>query len=209
MSKNNKEECPYILWDDKIVYEGRWLRAKQISFKKGENGIPGIWQIAERATKPKDVDVAGICIFGILKKDGKKYLVLIKQYRIPLKAWCIELPAGLVDKEKESIREAGLRELKEETGYTISKVLVEPKNIQTLNPGLTDDSVQYMVVEIDGDDEINMNPKQNLEEHECIEVILIETDKVYDYLEDLGNTVQVQAPVYTFALALKFNSLFL
>lgn len=167
-----------------------------------------IWQIAERATKPKDADVAGICVIGILKKDGKKFLVLIKQFRIPVKAWCIEFPAGLVDKEKESIIQAGLRELKEETGYVANKIILEPKNIQCLNPGLTDDSVQFMIVEIDGDSEINQNPKQSLEDHECLSVILIETDKIFDYLDKLEKSVQVEAFVYTLAAALKFNSFF-
>lgn len=115
---------------------------------------------------------------------------------------------GLVDKEKESIIEAGLRELKEETGYVADKVILEPRNIQCLNPGLTDDSVQFMVVEIDGDNEINKNPKQSLEEHECLSVVLVETDKVFDYLDKLEKSVQVEAFVYTLGIALKFNSCF-
>uniref|UniRef100_A0A0N5BXN9 Nudix hydrolase domain-containing protein n=1 Tax=Strongyloides papillosus TaxID=174720 RepID=A0A0N5BXN9_STREA len=208
MSNNKEEECPYILWDDKVVYEGRWLRAKQVSFKRKENGTPGIWQIAERATKPKDADVAGICVIGILKKKGQKFLVLIKQYRIPIKSWCIEFPAGLVDKEKESIIQAGLRELKEETGYVADKVILEPRNIQCLNPGLTDDTVQFMVVEIDGDNEVNQNPKQSLEDHECLSVVLVEMDKIFDYLDKLEKSVQVEAFVYTLAIGLNFNSIF-
>ena len=42
--------------------------------------------------------------------------VLVKQYRPPLDAYTIELPAGLID-ANETPQEAAIRELKEETGY--------------------------------------------------------------------------------------------
>uniref|UniRef100_A0AC35UHV1 Nudix hydrolase domain-containing protein n=1 Tax=Rhabditophanes sp. KR3021 TaxID=114890 RepID=A0AC35UHV1_9BILA len=203
----NNEECPYVLWDEKVVFDGRWMRAKQVNFKKGTDGKPGVWQMSSRATKPKDVEVAGICVIAILKKNGKKFIVLVKQYRIPVKSYCIEFAAGLVD-NGDSVTSAGLRELKEETGYTASKVISQPRNIQCLNPGLTDDSVQFMVVEIDGDPPENLNPVQCLEEDETVSVILVETGELLTYLDSLGKSVQVEAMVYSFALALNFQSFF-
>ena len=47
------------------------------------------------------------------------HVLLVEQYRVPLKAQCIELPAGLVGDETagEAIETAAARELEEETGY--------------------------------------------------------------------------------------------
>jgi ADP-ribose pyrophosphatase len=48
------------------------------------------------------------------------HVILVEQYRVPLGANCLELPAGLVGDEEagEAIEAAALRELEEETGYT-------------------------------------------------------------------------------------------
>lgn len=114
--------------------------------------------------------------------------------------------------ENETVETAGLRELKEETGYTATKVsktfTINPPLIkqyhhsfllfffsdenagciyysfsqvifqvlslsegkQGLDPGLTDDSVNFLRVEIDGDAEENKNPVQKLDEAEHVEV---------------------------------------
>lgn len=47
-------------------------------------------------------------------------LVFVRQYRHNLKAYTIELPAGTVD-GSESVEQAALRELREETGYTATR----------------------------------------------------------------------------------------
>jgi ADP-ribose pyrophosphatase len=54
--------------------------------------------------------------------DGK--VLLVEQYRVPLGANCLELPAGLVGDEDagETIEAAALRELEEETGYTAASM---------------------------------------------------------------------------------------
>lgn len=54
--------------------------------------------------------------------DG--HVILVEQYRVPLGANCLELPAGLVgdDEAGEAIEVAALRELEEETGYTAERM---------------------------------------------------------------------------------------
>ena len=53
--------------------------------------------------------------------DGR-HVILVEQYRVPLKVQCLELPAGLVgdDSAGEAAQVAAERELEEETGYRAS-----------------------------------------------------------------------------------------
>ncbi|MFW2829848.1 NUDIX hydrolase [Sphingomonas sp. ID0503] len=52
------------------------------------------------------------------------HVLLVEQYRVPLRAQCLELPAGLVGDESagEAIEAAAARELEEETGYRPERI---------------------------------------------------------------------------------------
>eukprot|EP00241_Pyramimonas_parkeae_P022947 CAMPEP_0114290952 /NCGR_PEP_ID=MMETSP0059-20121206/8222_1 /TAXON_ID=36894 /ORGANISM="Pyramimonas parkeae, Strain CCMP726" /LENGTH=217 /DNA_ID=CAMNT_0001412407 /DNA_START=50 /DNA_END=703 /DNA_ORIENTATION=+ len=109
------------------------------------------WQMAERPrAKPREPGSAdAVCVFCIVKKKGEgSKLVVVKQFRPPLGKFTVELPAGLID-EGESFQEAALRELKEETGY--SGRIVGSSGVQYLSPGLTNECVRTVTVEVDGD----------------------------------------------------------
>jgi len=80
------------------------------------------WESAERRTRPTKSDIDGVGIVAILEKETGPEIVLQKQYRPPIDKIVIEIPAGLVD-EGETAEEAAIRELKEETGYVVGKVL--------------------------------------------------------------------------------------
>jgi 8-oxo-dGTP pyrophosphatase MutT (NUDIX family) len=62
-------------------------------------------------------------ILAILEKPTGPEILLQKQFRAPLNKITIELPAGLVD-EGETVEQAAVRELKEETGFvgTVSEM---------------------------------------------------------------------------------------
>ena len=66
-------------------------------------------------------------IVGIIAVTDAGELVLVEQYRIPVSARCIELPAGLADVPGEPLVETAKRELLEETGFAADKarLLVE------------------------------------------------------------------------------------
>lgn len=66
----------------------------------------------------------GCVIYPVLKSDPEK-IVLIRQYRYPLGRFIYELPAGLIE-EGETPEQAAMRELKEETGYTLEVVQGDP-----------------------------------------------------------------------------------
>lgn len=59
----------------------------------------------------------GVSILPI--RDGK--VLLQRQYRYPVRSWQWELPGGFID-PGETPEEAAVRELGEETGYTVKKL---------------------------------------------------------------------------------------
>lgn len=78
----------------------------------------GGWEFVERP------GITGIAILVALTNDGQ--IVLIEQYREPVGALVIELPAGLAGDEAEGAHEplaaAALRELQEETGFAAGAI---------------------------------------------------------------------------------------
>ena len=91
---------------EETVWEGRFIAAKR----------RGKWEYVSRTR-----GVSAAVILAI--DDG--HVVLVEQYRVPLGAWCLELPAGLIgdDREGEPVEVAAIRELEEETGYRASSMV--------------------------------------------------------------------------------------
>lgn len=98
------------------------------------------WEFATR-TNASDVAV-------LVPVTDQGEVVLIEQYRIPVKARVIELPAGLVGDQgdpDEPVLEAAQRELEEETGYTASRM-----SLLTQCPsssGMSDEIVTFFLAE--------------------------------------------------------------
>ena len=128
--------------------------------------------------------------------------MLVKQFRPPINSYSIEFPAGLIDKG-ESAKEAGLRELKEETGtvcYTfkmseylirftgyIGKYISESPPI-SVECGMTNQLDIIINVEIDMDAKENLEPETELEEQEYIEVFFVQKKNL---LKELISKIQL------------------
>ncbi len=79
----------------------------------------------------------GVIVYGVWGSDR---LVLIRQFRYPVNGYVYEFPAGLVE-PGESPLSAGVRELFEETGLTLSPVEAGPYSRPFFTSvGMTDES---------------------------------------------------------------------
>ncbi|MFH1428072.1 MAG: NUDIX hydrolase [Patescibacteria group bacterium] len=114
----------------KNLWQGKFLKVIGKEFYN-KNGSKEIWECIER------VGSRGIvAIFAITKN---KELILAKQFRFPIENYIVELPAGLLDKEGESPKEAAKRELLEETGYKAEKLIYI--NVGYFNAGMNNSKI--------------------------------------------------------------------
>jgi len=144
------------------------------------------WEHAERPTRPKNSEVDGVGIVAILDKPTGPEIILQKQFRPPINAVTIEVPAGLID-AGETPEEAAIRELKEETGYVgvVSETTPVMFNGSFSNPGFCNTNLRMIHVTIDLSLPENQSPKPELEENEFIEVFTIPLKDFYPELKKL------------------------
>jgi len=89
--------------ESRRVYEGRVvsLRVDRVALPDGHSALR---EVAEHAP-----------VVVIVPLDGEGNVLLVRQYRLPVEQFLLELPAGGID-PGENIEEAVQRELREETG---------------------------------------------------------------------------------------------
>ncbi|MBW9204939.1 NUDIX hydrolase [Mumia sp. zg.B17] len=82
---------------------------------------------------------------GVVALDDQGRVLLLEQYRHPVRERLVELPAGLLDIEGESAADAAARELAEETDLVAS----EWSHLVTLrsSPGFTDERVEVYLAQ--------------------------------------------------------------
>ena len=105
-------------------------------------------------------------------------LVIIKQFRVPINDYVIELPAGLLD-GRENFEDAVRRELKEETGLDL--VSIDKENTKEkvyISGGMTDESVALVYCTCKG-----IVSKDNLEDDEDIEVMMLSKEEAIDLIK--------------------------
>lgn len=110
-------------------------------------------------------------------KEKPKQVLVIANFRPPIRKFCLEFPAGIVD-PAGTIDENGIREVKEETGYTATVSHHEFNGVVIRNdPWKSTEYGKSLIVDIDGDAEVNINPKQHLESDENIIVYKLNMGK--------------------------------
>lgn len=155
--------------------EAKWLNVVQSKFEHKDK--KGNWLFVSRN---KDLDKIpkpdAVIIVATIRQDGELFLVLTKEFRIPVGDYEYGFPAGLVD-ENELVTNAAVREFKEETGLDLSIKLVSPWALYS-SAGLTDETVQFVMGTASG--EIS---DKYLESSEDIEVIIASKEKVQELID--------------------------
>ena len=98
----------------------------------------------------------GVCILPII--DDK--ILFVKQYRSGCEKILLELPAGLVDKN-ESPKDAAIRELQEEAGYSSSNISY--CGCFYSSPGFTDELVHIFIAKDLFKSPLNPDEDENIE----------------------------------------------
>lgn len=121
----------------------------------------------------------GVIIYA-LYGEKKDRVVLIRQYRYSIGDYIYEFPAGLVD-EGEDYHDAGIRELKEETGLDFHPILVDSMYSRPYftTIGMTDESCAAVYGTATGS-----ISKEGLEDTEEIEVVLADKEEVRRILRE-------------------------
>ena len=128
----------------------KWLNLFDVAYQD-KNGRDRTWQVASRARQPKCVsnrftEPDAVVIVPFHTSENK--LVITREYRVPLADYEVGFPAGLVD-DGEGIEQAVRRELKEETGLILARVLSTSPPLYT-SAGMSDESVAMVYIECDG-----------------------------------------------------------
>ena len=136
----------------RTLYEGKWLRLR----KQGQ------WEYAERTND------GGLAVI-VVAATPERNVLFVEQYRVPVGARTIEMPAGIVGDihAGESLELAAERELLEETGWRAGRLeylmtgpssagmsteqmaFVRASQLEKIHAGGGDETEEILVHEID------------------------------------------------------------
>ncbi len=133
-----------------VGYEGRIIRVR-----RDDVSMPG------GTSSQRDV-VEHPGAVGVVALDDQGRVLLVQQYRHPVRRRLDELPAGLLDVAGEPAREGAVRELMEEAGLAARTwhVLVDTLT----SPGMTDEAIRvYLARDVH-------EVERDVQEHEELEM---------------------------------------
>ena len=165
--------------------ENKFLNMYDLQYENKVGGH-GVYHIASRAMSMEELKMKtrenkpdGVIIYS-LYGEKKDHVVLVRQYRFSIDDFVYEFPAGLVDKGEDPAQ-AGIREMKEETGLDFTSVKANEMFSKPLftTIGMTDESCTTVYGYASG----NIS-KAGLEDNEDLEVVLADRKEVRRILQE-------------------------
>jgi hypothetical protein len=221
----NQGTCEPI--EEEKLYCGKGLQLKKYHFKDldgKERAVEGVAKVKRpliedqqstaTADSKSDDTLNALCTIAVLKKQIMcDALILVKQYRAPLKSYTLEFPASVFDTD-DNIKKSANIEIEDATGYTSTSVKhISPST--SLDPDITDGKVKLVSVTIDGDDPIQRTSPRNTASGnggsngnrghgQIVEVIHVPINGLLDRLDkySAGGLV-IDSRVYAYAIGLK------
>ena len=154
------------------IAQGKFLRLDLLEYMTADGKVC-TWESVERM-----VTHSAALVIATMKQSGR--IVLVRQFRPPLNAYALEFPAGLID-PGEGIEETAVRELREETGYSC-RILWHTGECSS-SPGMGTERVAMVFAEIDENAPENIAHKQDLQDNEAIEVLLVAKEELSDVIK--------------------------
>lgn len=151
----------------RLIYQSSYFTFHRVFFQD-QRGKKRMWETVGRKR-----DSPVVVIFAVTDKNE---LILEKQYRPPLNAYVLELPAGLREQQDKSYHQAAQRELLEETGYHAHHVI--RKGIFPLSAGMSQDLIHlFFATKL-------VHTKKQPDAGEYIQVLRVPLTKMTSYLTE-------------------------
>jgi hypothetical protein len=211
--------------DDKM-YTGKYLEMVKYNFKDAQGQLrsaEGVHMVPKKSTtidqngkrSPAKVlkNILGnlTTIAVINKQIMCDCVVLVKQYRAPLKTYTIEFPATVIHSE-DVPEDLAAKEIEDDTGYSSYAVkYISP--LTSLEPDISDGKQQFVSLNIDGDDPIQKTKCRNNNQSvsgdegahgDIVEVLKVPITGLLRRLEQYdGQGCVIDSRVMTFAIGLE------
>ena len=169
------EKTPQVT-GEKVLAETKFLVLKQLSYLD-RYGQERKWDMVSRTNSTNAV--------MIIPFYGDK-LVVTREFRAAVGGYEYSFPAGLID-AGESAEVAARRELYEETGLELRKILAVSPPVHN-SPGLSDEAVTLVYAEVGG-----TASQEHLEASEDIETLFMSRDEVAALLYDRTKIIGAKA----------------
>ena len=245
---NNKLNIPNLK-TSKLIYKGKFLSyfVKEFEINNQNKKILKPYEAVDYNSRcfeqneiqnefigTNNYNIYAVNIIPLIKYTSKpQKLIIVKVFRYPINKFCLEFPAGFMDKTdiansdkegfSESIKKAALRELEEETGYKgkfinyTSTYFGKNQNLEDelklggnmfFDPWKSSDNAIQCLVEINGD-EIGNKKCQKLDDTELIEVFEVDINKLMEFINEKINNENCgcSSELYNFALGFNFNNI--
>lgn len=152
---------------DQLLFKGRWLSLREKQVTRGEHQVN--WEYIARDKSDPTTTSVSVLAFTLQTEQ----VLIVANFRYPINKYVLELPAGLTDPGEDVIA-AGIREVKEETGYTVRpEDVIGQSPLVSSAPWLTSSSTNVVTVSVDLDLPENAAPAQQLDEAEKIKVLMV------------------------------------